>query len=382
LKLFTPVSNLRAQKMINIAIVHSVANIGGAERVSQMLLSNINSESFTCHLVCPESGPLNEWANENEISFSKLPIEQPGVSNLFATIRQAMLWNKWLRKKNIHIVHTADPYCTRAVVIGVKLAGAKLLSHYHFPFSFQHLSWLHKKLPKPYVSVFCSDDLKREVGDHLTKIAPKMRLLTIHNGVDVERFVPSQKLKGEFTEIGIVANLQERKGHDDFLNMAYILVRKYKHLRFHIIGGDILEEPREEYLKAKARDLGLIEITTFHGQVPDVLSRIDALDIVVCASHQEAFPIAILEAMAMQKAIVSTDINGIPEAIEHNKTGLLVPALSPEELAQAIELLLSNPDKIEKLGRAARENVVKQFNKPVFISKFEKLYKDIYKGAN
>jgi glycosyltransferase involved in cell wall biosynthesis len=368
--------------MINIAIVHSVAKIGGAERVSQMIMNTINAEHFKCHLVCPENGSLEQWANEYKISFSKLPIEQPGFSNLISTIRQATIWNKWLRENNIHIVHTADPYCTRAVAIGTKLAGAKLLSHYHFPFSFEHLSWLIKRLPKPHMSVFCSEDLKRDVGGHLLKIVPKMHLTTIHNGVDVDRFVPGKKLKRDSIEIGIVANLQERKGHDDFLDMAYILAEKHTNLHFHVIGGDILEEPREGYLKTKAKALGLTELTTFHGQVPDVLSRIDFLDIVVCASHQEAFPIAILEAMAMQKAIVSTDINGIPEAIEHDKTGLLVPAFSPAKLAEAIELLLSNPEKRDALALAARESVVKQFNKFVFISKFEKLYKDLHKTDN
>ncbi|GAC29776.1 glycosyltransferase [Brumicola pallidula] len=366
--------------MINVAIVHSVAKIGGAERVSQMLLSNINPECFKFYLVCPKDGPLKEWANENNISFSMLPLTQPSISNPLVTIKQAIKWKNWLQKNSIHIVHTADPYCTRAISIAAKLAGVKLLSHYHFPFSFEQLSWLLKRLPKPYVSVFCSEDLKQDVGRHLAKITPKMRLETIHNGVDVERFMPTQRLKRDSIDIGIVANLQERKGHDDFLDMAYILSKKHKDLHFHIIGGDILEEPREVYLKAKANDLGLTGITTFHGQVPDVLSRIDALDIVVCASHQEAFPIAILEAMAMQKAIVSTDINGIPEAIEHDKTGLLVPAYSPEKLAEAIELLLGNPKKCEQLALAARENVVEQFNKFVFISKFENLYMDVYQA--
>lgn len=368
--------------MINIAIVHSVAKIGGAERVSQMILSNINSAHFTSHLVCPENGPLKQWADENNVSFSKLPIEQPGFSDIISTTRQAIIWNKWLRKNSIHIVHTADPYCTRAISIGAKLAGAKLLSHYHFPFSFQHLSWLIKRLPKPYISVFCSEDLKQDVGKHLSKIVPKMHLTTIHNGVDVERFVPSKKLKRETIEIGIVANLQKRKGHDDFLEMAYILSESYKNLHFHIIGGDILEEPREGYLKAKAHYLGLTEITTFHGQVPDVRSHVDALDIVVCASHQEAFPIAILEAMAMQKAIVSTDINGIPEAIINGKTGLLVPAFCPEKLAGAVECLIDNPEQRDMLALNARTSVVEQFNKSVFISKFEKLYLEIYKAEN
>jgi glycosyltransferase involved in cell wall biosynthesis len=366
--------------MINIAIVHSVAKIGGAERVSQMLLTGISSDKVTGHLVCPEGGALESWSRDNGIKFSILPMEQPGLSNAIASIKQALIWNTWLRKNNIDIVHTADPYCTRAVTLGAKLAGVKVLSHYHFPFSYDHLSWLLKRLPKPSVSVFCSEELRDNVGEHLTKIAPEMGLITIHNGVDVARFIPSPTPESAFIKIGIIANLQKRKGHDEFLNMASILSSKHNNLQFHIIGGDLLEEPREDYLKAKAEGLGLTNITTFHGQVPDVLSRINSLDIVVCASHQEAFPIAILEAMAMRKAIVSTNVNGIPEAITDGETGLLVPAFDAEKLALAVESLLIDVDKRKELAAAARASVVKDFNMQVFIAKFERLYKNVHQG--
>jgi glycosyltransferase involved in cell wall biosynthesis len=114
---------------------------------------------------------------------------------------------------------------------------------------------------------------------------------------------------------------------------------------------------------------------SFHGQVPDVLSRLDRLNIVVCASHQEAFPIAILEAMAMQKPIVSTNVNGIPEAIVHNESGLLVEPHSAEQLAECVSQLLDNPKKQQTLAENARRRVVEHFNLIGFIEKFDRLYK-------
>ncbi len=134
-------------------------------------------------------------------------------------------------------------------------------------------------------------------------------------------------------------------------------------MHFDIIGGDILEEPREAFLKTMAEELGLEQSLTFHGQVPDVLSRLNKLDIVVCASHQEAFPIAILEAMAMKKPIVSTNVNGIPEAIEDQLSGLLVEPHSPSHLAVAVSTLIQDENKRQTLAINARARVEEHFNK-------------------
>lgn len=357
--------------------MHSVAKIGGAERVSQMLMAGLDKKLFSCCLVCPESGEMSNWAAQNGIAFSQLPMKQPGLSNAIATIKQILKWRKWLSVNNIDIVHTADPYCTRAIMMAAKLNGVKVLSHFHFPFAQNHLLWLFKRFPKPDVCAFCSEDLMSEVGEHLKAIAPQSRLISIHNGVDVARFSPTLSEAGNVTYIGIVANLQERKGHNEFIEMAAILNKDYDNLHFDIIGGDILEEPREAKLKNLSAELGVDKHMTFHGQVPDVLSRLDKLNIVVCASHQEAFPIAILEAMAMQKPIVSTDVNGIPEAIVDGESGILVKPHSAVQLALAVSQLIDEPNKQKQLAENARARVVKHFNKDIFIEKFEQLYKEM-----
>jgi glycosyltransferase involved in cell wall biosynthesis len=257
------------------------------------------------------------------------------------------------------------------------ISGVKVLSHFHFPFEGKQLQWLMSRFPKPDLGVFCSDDLHREVGKHLHLIAPNMDLVTIHNGVDISRFKPSEAVQNNKIHIGIVANLQKRKGHDEFIQMAALLVKDYDNLHFDIIGGDILEEPREDMLRNFATKLGVINSVSFHGQVPDVLSLLDKLDIVVCASHQEAFPIAILEAMAMQKPIVSTDVNGIPEAIVHNESGLLVRPQNATQLALAVSQLLDDSDKRQVIADNARLRVVEHFNLSMFVESFERVYKDM-----
>jgi glycosyltransferase involved in cell wall biosynthesis len=157
--------------------------------------------------------------------------------------------------------------------------------------------------------------------------------------------------------------------------MAHIIKKSGYDVIYDIIGGDIMQEPREALLKAKAKTLDLTDNVIFHGQVTSVKQLLENCDIVVCASHEEAFPISILEAMACGKAIVSTDVNGIPEAIVNRKSGMLVPAQSPEKLAEKVMELLSNKSLRTQLASNARERVCQQFSENVFQDKIVALYK-------
>ncbi len=357
--------------------MHSVAKIGGAERVSQMLMDGLDPKRFTPFLFCPTEGDLTQWAKSKGIDYQILPMQQPSAKHPFATLSQVLIWRKFLTKQNIQILHTADPYCTRAILIAAKLSGVKVLCHFHFPFSESQLAWLFNRLPTPTAFVFCSQDLSDDVGGKLKRVLANPDLHTIHNGVDTEKYQPKAKPSSPDIHIGIIANLQERKGHLDFINMASILMPEHDNLIFHVIGGDILEQPRQPLLEAKVKALGLSEKFVFHGQVPDVLNELNALDIVVCASHEEAFPIAILEAMAMQKAIVSTNVNGIPEALEQELSGLMVAPHAPQALATQVKRLILDEGLRQKLAENAKKRVSDNFGLTVFLSKFEDLYERI-----
>ena len=106
---------------------------------------------------------------------------------------------------------------------------------------------------------------------------------------------------------------------------------------------------------------------TFHGQVSNVRELLAGLDVFVCASHEEAFPVSILEAMACARPIVSTNVNGIPEAIEHERSGLLVPPQAPEALADAVGGLLTDEPRRRSLGDAARARVTDRFTTKHFV---------------
>jgi glycosyltransferase involved in cell wall biosynthesis len=80
--------------------------------------------------------------------------------------------------------------------------------------------------------------------------------------------------------------------------------------------------------------------------------------------------------MSVGLPIVATNVNGIPEAIEHNESGLLVDPFAPEQLASAVEFMMQNPDEMSRIGFNARERVVHNFSKGVFNQKLRSVYKN------
>jgi glycosyltransferase involved in cell wall biosynthesis len=361
--------------MKRVLFVHSVAEIGGAERMSQVLMEGLDPKLFECLLACPEDGPFLELMRNKGIACHELPATPFDAQHLWRSLKQIWLWAAFLRTQKIDWVHTADPFVTRTILPSIKLAKAKLLTHFHFPFEQNIMRWAYRRM-SPDVAVFCSKELQDSTGVHLDSLSLPTEQFVIHNGVDVSRFQPSPATNTEDAEpinIGIVANLQKRKGHDDFIEMAALLKSKGVNAKYWVIGGDILDEPREAHLKQLVTTHHLTEDFVFTGQVDNVIELVDQLHIYVCASHQEAFPVSILEAMALQKVIVSTDVNGIVEALNDSNAYLTKPS-APQELAARVEAILTDtPTALQKAAQA-REDVVKQFSKEQYLAQFAQIY--------
>lgn len=357
-----------------VAIVHSVAEMGGAERMSQVILEQLHGVEANMVLITPEVGPFTDWAKLHNVPVKYLTQLQFSASQSIAYIKQTIRWVQYLKEAKIDIVHTADPFCTQAIMPACKIAGVKVLTHFHFPFSEEVIRWAYGRFA-PDIAVFCSQELQTSTGSVLAKISPKTLQSVVHNGVKYQSFPPKKRTPNLIEPvIGIVANLQERKGHDDFIDMANILTNANINAQYRVIGGDILAMPRDAILKEKVNTLGLASRFTFTGQVENVSEQLEQLDIYVCASHQEAFPVSILEAMATQQVIVSTNVNGITEALDETCAYLVEPN-SPKMLAAQVHKILSQPEEALCRAKRAREKLVNEFSLETYLAKFIQIYR-------
>jgi glycosyltransferase involved in cell wall biosynthesis len=135
--------------------------------------------------------------------------------------------------------------------------------------------------------------------------------------------------------------------------------------------------PEEMYLKTMVKTSGISEVFMFTGQRFDIPKILAMYDIFVLPSVLEGLPRVVIEAMAMAKPIVATDISGVREQLIHDRNGLIVPPENPEALAEAIIHLINDEKKANKLGKKARKSAKVNFDLKLTVSNIEKLYRNV-----
>ncbi|MBU4345581.1 MAG: glycosyltransferase family 4 protein, partial [Desulfobacteraceae bacterium] len=121
-----------------------------------------------------------------------------------------------------------------------------------------------------------------------------------------------------------------------------------------------------------------IIFTGFRSDIKEILS---AIDILVTPSLLEGFPMVILEAMAMAKPIVATNIDGITEQITDGVNGILVPPKDPSALAKTVVRVLNDKELARTMGLSAREKVKQEFSVEKMVAETEKVYLSLLKAG-
>ena len=163
----------------------------------------------------------------------------------------------------------------------------------------------------------------------------------------------------------------EGKGIENILK-AVKIINNYKLL---IFGSG----PLERKLKAIAQELNIEDKIEWRGfvpynKVPEALSQIDVF---AYPSLHEGFGRAIMEALAMEKTIVATNVGGIPDLIKDGENGFLVESNNPKMLAERIKILMENKELREKFGKAGRKWVSENFEWKEGIKKFANLFLEL-----
>jgi L-malate glycosyltransferase len=141
------------------------------------------------------------------------------------------------------------------------------------------------------------------------------------------------------------------------------------------------EGPFEQSVRNQVLSLGLSDVVTFKPRTPysEVPMDFHRADIFITTSISDGTPVSILEAMASGIPCIATDVGGIPEWVENNKTGFLIPPNSPELVAEAILSLAADPSLRSRMGSAAREVIVKRGQWNSLMTKAEKDYQELIK---
>jgi glycosyltransferase involved in cell wall biosynthesis len=252
-----------------------------------------------------------------------------------------------LRNVGADVAHVADVW--PEAVVAARLAGVRRVLVTHHTPSLPRRDNLRGRLwrrlgwaLRPEV-IYTSEADRRLDGRSPSHVVPL--------GIDLRRFasgVPALPHDGPL--VGAVGRLVSQKDHDTLLEAARLVREQRPAVVFALVGDGELR-PK---LEARARELGLAGAVTFTGERADVPDVLASFDVFAQPSLFEGFCLSILEAQAAGVPVVATAVGGVAEAVEHERTGLVVPLRDPGSLADAIVRLVDDRALAARLAEQAR----------------------------
>jgi len=363
---------------VRVLIVHPYRHVGGPDTFVTNLVSCLMPRGFQFWVLAAESRPLVDSLR----GLGATVIVEPSLCTLPRTLspvraasfvrsirRAARVARNVVDREGIGIVHGVHETMW-AVLTGLQAGIGRVVSVHGLRFA--RPAWAGRVntalLSAAADRILCVSQTVQDV--FLGWGVPPPKLVLVRSSVDLARFRPELtgaafrrewRIPADAPLIGTLGSVDERKGHMFFVEACASLHKRFPSVQFAIV-GHTEDGPRgqREYLnrlRARAAALGLDGSLAFVPARQDVPEVLAAFDVLVQPSLTEAGPRAPLEAMAMQRPVVGTRIEGTAEEVVDGETGLLVPPRDAAALAEAIAALLDNPTQRAEMGRAGRRRV-------------------------
>ena len=380
--------------MKRILYSHAGAEMYGADKVLLELIKGLDSKEFEAHVILPNDGVLVEALRQvgAKVSVLDYPILRRKYFNpkgIADYIRSYNFYAKqialYARQHSIDMVHNN----TAAVLEGIYLKRKLKLP----------LIWhVHEIIVKPKA---ISDFINMLMGRYADKIVTVSQAVAnhikqspfikdsqvevIYNGVDNAVYYPmdASSIREKFDiaqdalVIGMIGRVNAIKGQNDFIEAVEPLLEKNEQAVAFLAGGVFPgEEWRLEELDkriASSSVVSQIHRIDYYDKTSELYNMFDIF--VLPSIKPDSLPTVVLEAMACSKPVVGYNNGGIAEMVVDDKSGCLVKPNRPQELSNAISLLLDSSEKREKFGRVGYQRQKELFSLESYIKNFSELYK-------
>jgi glycosyltransferase involved in cell wall biosynthesis len=363
-----------------ILYIHGIGTIGGAERDLLAVLRALDRNKWEPHCACPPDTLLSDRLAKEGIPLHSLALGP---------------WRKWYSP----FIRGRDVRNLRALIAQV----APALIHVNDIWWMPHtIAALHAagELRRPVVAHVRQeiepDKVRRYRLDSAEEVVAISRQVeqaligggvapgavqTIYSGLELPTTAPTIDrtalcralgLSADAVLLGTVAHLFPRKGYDVMLQALPRIIQDIAAVHYVIVGSG--ENSYERQLKTLAARLGITDHVHFVGFQEDVTPFLSALSLYVHPARMEGFGIAVVEALAAGKAVVATKVGGLPEVVEHGRTGLLVAGDHPEELGTAILSLLHDDARRKAMGERAAQAARERFDLTASVAGLERMY--------
>jgi len=362
---------------------------GGTEVHTLRFARTLAERGHAVTIVCltPETYEAYRPRVDERVTLASIPRPRAGPLSFARWLRALPRWDVCILAKGVFDVGDADldlaartrcrTYLTVEHLPGAPNEAKESRRHFGVVPGLG-LWWYRERLRRfsrslgPQKIVCVSDAVgRRLVGDYGF---PARKVLTVRNGIDVERFRPDAAMAAEWRRrwgippdaliVGAVGRLALMKGYDIALAAFQTLLRRApgRDVRFVLVGQGSHEHRLREIAQAIVPG-GRITFSPFHDRPWEPLG---ALDVFVMPSRNEGLPLALLEAMACECCSVTSDVGGIPEVLSRPELGWVVPAEDVDAFTAAlIEAADRTPEQRAAMGMLARQHVVRNFNAAV-----------------
>jgi glycosyltransferase involved in cell wall biosynthesis len=364
-------------------VLHIVEDlkIGGLERVIASITLGLDRTRYKVEVWClVRGGGIAEELTSKGVGVRVLHMDS------YYNPWKVIILSRIIRESGIQIVHTHGYFAsTFGRLAGVIARVPIIISHVHSSYSgYKRRNILMERFLSYYTDkiVCVSRSVQRFVVDAEKIAEGKTRV--IYNGCSLSgagKVTVGAEGDGVLRDIGkqdlvmiVVASLTPNKGHNVLLNALKIVSQRIPRAKL-LIAGD---GPLRVQLKESAYKLGIGDKVIFAGQRKDVAKLLQVADVFILPSVQrEGLGVALIEAMAEGLPVIGSRLGGIPEVIEDNVNGFLVPPGDSNELARRMMTLLEDQSMRDKMGKMGRKIYEKRFMAAKMIHNVESLYDEL-----
>ncbi len=358
-------------------------SLGGGERIVLRLAALLPAEGFRVSILTFQVHPESPvWALAPPCPIYLLPLEKTYGRN---AMRAAWSLGRFLRRNDIRLVETffeSSDLWGGAVV--------RLLSRARLVWSRRDMGILRERKHQvayrllsslPHRVFAVSEQVRRHVVD--VDHVDSTRVQVVYNGLDLSTQTPNgpaaeleQSLQPAVFRIVTLGNIRRVKGHDLFLTAAVTILERFPSTSFWV-AGEVLEADYFAELQQQLLASGLLDHFHFVHGVHNVEAFLQDADVFVLPSRSEGFSNAILEAMAAGLPVVATDVGGNAEAVENQKTGIIVPSDDASALALAVIEILSDPIRRQAMAYAGLQRVASRFTSKAMMNVVGQAFREL-----
>jgi|APHig6443717817_1056837.scaffolds.fasta_scaffold00309_10 glycosyltransferase involved in cell wall biosynthesis len=346
---------------MNILFINSIGRnkFGGGEKWMVNAAKGLTEKGHNVVLASKKNSKILRYAAEKGVGTDVFEIR--GDIAPFTTLKIAA----WLKKHKTDILICNLNKDVRVAGLAARLAGTPVVLARHGMLLCSR-KWKHK-----LTLTNLTDGIITNSGTIRAAYAEygwfdRNFVKVIYNGLDIPDHVEAHDFTQRFPGKKIIysaGRLSDQKGFTYLIEAAAILRTQRSDLVFAVSGEGKLEPE----LKAQAKSAGLEDSFIFLGFTADIYPLLRGCDIFVLASLFEGMPNVVMEAMAMQKPVIATDVNGARELMGATATdpacatGIIIPSKNPQAIANAVNILIDDPLRMAAFGKAGYERVSREF---------------------